>query len=162
MPAPDKNQKIQTFKNNIAHDQSIILDISVNDAFITSIIQQVENCSLRDVKLIIDTAKMFKYAEKTTAATSFPIILAKTHFQRALDQLRAESQILQETFSDRFCKTLQPWGVVFAIAANGCVLLKTSYDFLKSNPKVLKKIQSLCYTTKNLFNNNIIPSTFNA
>jgi SpoVK/Ycf46/Vps4 family AAA+-type ATPase len=131
MPLLDNNQKIQTFKNSIAHDKSVIIDDSVNDAFITKMLHQLQNNSLRDVQLIIDSAKMFYYGEKSTYITDFPIILTHTHFQRALDQLQTEAHVLKDSFSDNLCKKLQPWGVVFGIAANLCVLIKASSDLLK-------------------------------
>jgi len=49
------------------------------------------------------------------------------HFQQALNQLQAESQTLKEGFSDQLCNKLQPWGVVFAIAANIITLIKASH-----------------------------------
>jgi SpoVK/Ycf46/Vps4 family AAA+-type ATPase len=131
MPLLDNNQKIQTFKNSIAHDTSVIIDDSVNDAFIAKMVHQLQNSSLRDVQLIIDSAKMFYYGEQSTYITDFPIILTHTHFQRALDQLQSEAHVLKDSFSDKLCKQLQPWGVVFGIAANLCVLIKASSDLLK-------------------------------
>ena len=131
MPLLDKNKKIQTFKNSIAHDQSVVIDDSVNDAFIAKMLHQLQNSSLRDVQLIIDSAKMFYYGEQSTYITDFPIILTHTHFQRALDQLQTEAHVLEDSLSDKLCKKLQPWGVVVGIAANICVLIKASSDLLK-------------------------------
>jgi hypothetical protein len=130
MPQLDKNQKIQTFKQSIAHDQSVITDNSVSDLFIEKMLQQIQSCSLRDVQLIIDSAKIFYYGEKSGHITDFPITLTRNHFQQAIDQLQTEVKVLESSFSDKLCKKLQPWGVVFGIAANICVLLKTSTDLL--------------------------------
>ena len=47
--APDKEQKIQIFKKSIFHDQSIVLDPSITDTFMTKIIQKLEQFSLRDI-----------------------------------------------------------------------------------------------------------------
>lgn len=151
MSAPDKNQKIQAFKNNIAHDTSVILDKSVNDFFIANMIQQIQTGSLRDVQLIIDTAKMFSYAEGSTIDPY--IILTKAHFQQALDQLQTESKVLQESFTNKLRKQLELWGIVFGIAANACVLTRASFELLYNSPQILKKIQSLCHTTANIRNN---------
>lgn len=131
MPLLDKNQKIQIFMNSITHDQSIILDDSVTDAFIAKMLQQLQNDSLRDVQLIIDSAKMFYYGEQSSCINNFPIVLTRIHFQCALDQLQTEAHVLKDNFSDKLCKKLQPWGVVFGIAANICVLIKASSELLQ-------------------------------
>jgi len=133
MPLLDKNQIVQTFKNSIIHDESVIIDRSVTDEFITKMLDQLQNSSLRDVQLIIDSAKIFSYGEKSGHITDFPIILTRKHFQRAIDQLQTEVKVLEGSFSDKLCKTLQPWGVVFGIAANMCVLLKASTDLFSND-----------------------------
>jgi len=132
MPLLDKKQIIQTFKNNIIHDESIIIDDSVTDAFITKMLDQLQNSSLRDIQLIIDSAKIFSYDEQSASTTNFPIILTRKHFQRAIDQLQTEVKVLEGSFSDKLCKKLQPWGIVLGIAANVCVLIKTSTDLLSN------------------------------
>lgn len=137
--APDKNQKIQVFKNSVIHDQSIILDQSITDAFIAKIIQQMEQQSLRDIRTFIDSAKIFYYAEQTTFNPVLPIVLTRAHFQQALNQLRAESQTLKEGFSDQLCKKLQPWGVVFAIAANMITIIKASHELIYKTDSLLKR-----------------------
>ena len=157
MPAPDKKQKIQAFKNRIAHDQSVILDESVNDFFITKMIQKLQNGSLRDVQLIIDTAKMFYYAEKARSHYTFPIALTRSHFQQALDQLQAESQVLQEKFSDKLCKKLQPWGVVFAIATNACSLVRASSGLYTTITNLIQA--NLMPSDNTSFHNNTTPET---
>ncbi|HSC25226.1 MAG TPA: ATP-binding protein [Candidatus Babeliales bacterium] len=137
--APDKNQKIQIFKNSIIHDQSMELDPSITDAFIAKIIQQMEQQSLRDIRLFIDSAKIFYYAEQTISHSKLPIVLTKIHFQQALNQLQAESQALKESFSDQLCKKLQPWGVVFAIAVNIITLIKASHELTCKTKFLIKK-----------------------
>ncbi len=137
--APDKEQKIQIFKSSIMHDQSIELDPSITDAFIAKIIQQMEQQSLRDIHSFIDSAKIFYYADQTTSNPKLPIFLTKIHFQQALNQLHAESQALKESFSDQLCKKLQPWGVVFAIAANITTLIKASHELACKTEFLLKK-----------------------
>lgn len=137
--APDKEQKIQIFKNSILHDQSIELDPSITDAFIAKTIQQMEQQSLRDIRSFIDSAKIFYYAEQATSNPIPPIVLTKIHFQQALNQLQAESQVLKESFSDQLCKKLQPWGVAFAIAANITTLIKASHELACKTEFLLKK-----------------------
>lgn len=137
--APTKEQKIQIFKNSIAHDQSIELDLSVSDAFIAKMLQQTQQDSLRDIRSFIDSAKMFYYAEQTSFNRTLPMALTKEHFQQALNQLQIESLALKESFSDQLCKKLQPWGVVFAIAANITTLMKVSHELACKTEFFIKK-----------------------
>jgi len=130
LPLLDKNQMVQTFKNNIIHDESIIIDDSVTDEFITKMLNQLQNSSLRDIQLIIDSAKISSYDKQSTSTTHFPIVLTRKHFQQAVDQLQIEAKILESSFSDKLCKKLQPWGVVFGIVMNICILLKISIELL--------------------------------
>jgi hypothetical protein len=90
---------------------------------------QKKNYSLRDVRLIIDTAKMFYYAEKTLEENNFPIVLTKKHFKQALKQLQTESEMLQKNMTDTFYKQLQPWGLILSVIVNISLLLKTSTEF---------------------------------
>ncbi len=136
--ASSKDQKIQIFKNSILHDQSIVLDSSITDVFIAKTIQQIEHLSFRDIRSLIDSAKMFYYAEKTTSKVILPIVLTKTHFQQALTQLQTEAKVLEENFADKLCKQLQPWGVVFAIAANITTLIKSSHELACKTEFLLK------------------------
>jgi len=137
--APNKEQKVQIFKSSIIHDQSIELDPSITDAFIARTIQQMEQQSFRDIRSFIDSAKIFYYAEQTTSNPKLPIVLTRIHFQQALNQLQIESQVLKESFSDQLCKKLQPWGVVFAIAANITTLIKASHELACKTEFLLKK-----------------------
>jgi AAA+ superfamily predicted ATPase len=136
---PSKEQRVQIFKNSIAHDQSIELDPSVTDALIAKMIQQTQQDSLRDIRSFIDSAKIFYYAEQATSNQKLPMVLRKVHFQQALNQLQVESQVLKESFSDQLCKKLQPWGVVFAIAVNVVTLIKASHELTWKTEFLLKK-----------------------
>jgi SpoVK/Ycf46/Vps4 family AAA+-type ATPase len=136
---PSQEQRIQIFKNSIAHDESIELDSSVTDTFIVKMLQQTQQDSLRDIRSFIDSAKMFYYAEQTTSHPTLPMVLTRVHFQQALNQLQVESQALKESFSDQLCKKLQPWGVVFAIAANITTLVKASHELACKTEFLLKK-----------------------
>lgn len=134
----DKNQKIQTFINSITHDQSIILDDSVTDVFIAKMLQQIQNCSLRDVQLIIDSAKMFYYSEQFTVKTEFPIVLTRTHFQQALNQLKTESHVLETGAAEKLYEKIKKWGVPLAVAVNILIFIKES-NFLLKHPHGLFK-----------------------
>ena len=89
-------------------------------------LQQIQNCSLRDVQLIIDSAKMFYYAEQSTCTTKFPIILTRSHFQRALNQLQAESLVLETGTAKKFYDRIKKWGIPIAVAVNIFILIKES------------------------------------
>lgn len=133
MPPLNKNQKIQTFKQSIAHDLSVTIDDSVNDMFLAQMVQQIHNCSLRDIKLIIDSAKIFYYAEQSISTIKLPIILTQSHFQQALDQLQTESQILEESIIDKFYKKTKKYGVILSAAVNTAILIRAAKDLLGSD-----------------------------
>lgn len=141
VPLPDKSQKIEAFKESIKHDQSVLIDASINDKFIEYIIKQLNNGSLRDVQLIVDAAKMFYYAEKTCDYI-FPIVLTRKHFEQALNQLRAESCVLQESASDIIYKKVQKWGLLLSVVVNVGTLANLSVDLHHKLPILLKKLQS--------------------
>ena len=138
LPLPDKKQRIEAFKNSFAYDPDLKLHKSIDDAFIIYVLEQIHNCSLRDVKLIIDTAKMFYYADyyidvEEIDDPEFPIVLKKRHFQRALKQLQAESKVLEKSFIEKCQKQLEPWGSLFCMAANIASLLRFSLDLFGSS-----------------------------
>jgi len=149
MPPLDRSQKIQTFKNSIIHDQSIVIDDSINDAFIVTMLQQIQNCSLRDIQLIIDSAKMFYYAEQSYYTNDFPIILTRTHFQCALNQLQAESQILQEKTTNKIYEKIKKWGIPLAIALNVLVFIKETTFFLIADNGLVNQIKLLYQVNEN-------------
>ena len=138
LPLLNKNQKIRVFKQSIAHDTSVIIHNSVNNAFIEKMFQQMQNCSLRDVQLIIDSAKMFYYGEQRTIITEFPIVLTPIHFQRALDQLKAESEILRESKAEELYGKIKKYGLVLSAVVNIAMLIKSSNDLLHS--EAIKKL----------------------
>lgn len=87
---PHKNQKLQAFKDIINNDCTVILDPSIDEQFIQKISQKLEKCSLRDIQLLVDTAKMFKYAE-SDGPNRFFISLERRHFEQAFNQLNSET-----------------------------------------------------------------------
>lgn len=133
IPMPDASQKVTTFKSCIAHDESVRLDPSIDDEFIAKMMLQIDQCSLRDIRLLIDTAKMFYFAKKTTQTNQFPMILTKKHFQRALNQLATESTQLEESAFDKLQIPLRKWGMVFSVAVNIITLIKEAARFLGPN-----------------------------
>lgn len=138
MPSLSKNQKIRTFKQNITHDKSVTIDDSVNNAFIAEMLQQIQNCSLRDVQLIIDSAKIFYYAEQSINTVEFPIVLTYTHFQQALDQLQTESQVLQKGIAKKLYGKIKKCSVILSAGVNMAILIKAATDLLGA--EVIKKI----------------------
>lgn len=69
----------------------------------------------------------------------YPIILTKKHFQKALQQLQAESSILAGNLSQKFIKDLEKWGLIFNIIANITHFSKTLYDF-----HIFKHLGKIC------------------
>jgi len=160
IPMPNKYQKIRAFKNSIANDESLLLDRSIDNAFIAQIMQQIQNCSLRDVRLIIDTAKMFYYAEIALQGDIFPIVLSKKHFQQALDQLKDESRLLQGSLLEQLCKKIESRGSIFSAAANLILILRILYEI--SQAPQLKELFLTLYDLLQSFittKNNIAPSS---
>lgn len=123
MPLPDKQQKIQAFKDIIKHDNSVILASAVDDAFIANMITQWDDCSLRDVQLLVDTAKMFKYAE-SGFLYRYHITLERTHFKQALEQLHSETKTYNESFSDKLYPIIKKWSLFVSVTINCIVLSK--------------------------------------
>ncbi|HRN77905.1 MAG TPA: ATP-binding protein [Candidatus Dependentiae bacterium] len=123
MPLPDKQQKIEAFKNIINHDDSVMFDDSIDDTFITSIITRWHDCSLRDVQLLVDTAKMFKYAE-IGFSYNYHVTLSRIHFDLALMQLRSETENFSESFADKIYPTVKKWGLFVSVALNCIALAK--------------------------------------
>ena len=125
IPLPSKRQKIQAFKNSLINDKSIIIDKSIDDDFIDKVINRLNNCSLRDVQLIIDAAKMFNYAENINNPSTSPLLLTRKHLQKALDQIESESTVLQKSIPDRFVTHLNKWSIVPSFVSN---LISITYN----------------------------------
>ena len=131
MRVPEKKDKIKTFKQSICHDPYTCLDRSIDNRFIANMIDQLSDGSLRDIRLLIDTAKMFFYQENPLYdqdGENFPMVLTKKHFQNALNQIKAESSLLAGNVSQQLLKKLEKWGLVFGIASNICIVSRTLYE----------------------------------
>ncbi len=134
MLAPTRQYKIKTFKQAIRHDGYTYLDRSIDNAFILKMIDQLPSSSFRDIRLLIDTAKMFFYEENPLYdrdEENYPMVLTKKQFQKAFNQLKTESSILAGSLSQQFIKNVEKWGAVFMIAANITMISRTLYDYLK-------------------------------
>lgn len=92
MPLPNKNQKKEALQRIIANDKSIKIGKSIDKTFINNLTSRFNKYSMRDVQLLIDAAKIFKYAEKNYRGPQHgPIILEKKHFEQAFRQLEKET-----------------------------------------------------------------------
>lgn len=129
MPLPDKKQTLQAFKDILRHDHSIELDRSINDAFLGSLVKRLQDSSLRDVQLVIDTAKIFYYADHTSETTS-QIKLNRAHFEQAVEQLNKETKDVKETLLDRFYPSLKKYSLVVSLTLNMCMLSQLGHAFL--------------------------------
>jgi SpoVK/Ycf46/Vps4 family AAA+-type ATPase len=98
IPLPHKNQKLQAFKEILNNDMQIQLDESVNEYFIASFINKIRDWSLRDIQLLVDAAKMFKYAQ---GPQEYPLILKREHFEQAYAQLEAENEHGKKSLYER-------------------------------------------------------------
>jgi SpoVK/Ycf46/Vps4 family AAA+-type ATPase len=137
IPMPDKNQKVKAFRDSIIYDNSTFIDDTVSDGFILKIINRLASGSMRDIRLLIDSAKMFYYAENPKRNRNSEIVLSKKHFQQALEQLNLESEILQENNQDKFFKQINNWGAVASLAINIIALASISKNALSNLQKKL-------------------------
>lgn len=140
LPLATMQQTISAFKETVDNDKHIILHDSVDDAFIAQSLHKINNCSFRGVRFLIDTAKMFYYAEKTIDEEHVPIVLTRKHFEQALKQLKSESAFLQETSLDAMHKYLRKWGIFFSVAANIATFIQVSKPLLHIIQQHLTKI----------------------
>lgn len=107
MPLPDKNQREDVLQEILAHDTSIQLAPSVDIPFIRKLARRFNRYSLRDIQLLVDAAKMFKYAELSpTKSPQLPMIMEKKHFEQALKQLDGENKERLYTRIKPFLKEL--------------------------------------------------------
>lgn len=106
IPLPNKNQKVEAFQRIIANDKSIKIGASVDKTFINNFTSRFNKYSMRDIQLLVDAAKIFKYAEKNYRGPQHdPIVLEKKHFEQAFNQL--EKEIDQYEFYKKIVHTLK-------------------------------------------------------
>lgn len=117
IPLPHKNQKLQALKNILDNDITIRLDASIDERFMQTLSHKLHDCSLRDIQLLVDTAKMFKYSEGDTA-NGFPILLQRTHFEQAIKQLNSETEDGKKSLYDRALPTLKEIGFCLSLLLN--------------------------------------------
>lgn len=117
VPMPTKKQKLLGFKNIIEHDRSLVIDKAVDDKFMNNLISSSKNCSLRDIQLIIDTAKMYRYAAGGMGNQS-RITLDRRHFEQAVKKLEQESHENKESLLERIYPRLEKWSLVISVTAN--------------------------------------------
>lgn len=91
MPLPNVHQRERALKQALMHDTAVRRTQSVNSAFLNQLSKRLKKFSLRDVQLLIDTAKMFRYAELKTKRNVL-IRLQKRHFEQALQKLESENK----------------------------------------------------------------------
>lgn len=146
IPMPNRDQKIYALRKMLRKDKNIVRDESFDALFLENIVDKMGDCSLRDLQLLVDTAKIIYYAEKceegclgysdicdSSASTSEDTIaLTKKHFQKALEQIRAESLLTKESLfdSEKFTKKLNNWSMVLSIAANVIGLVYCAHCFI--------------------------------
>lgn len=146
IPMPSRDQKIYALKKMLRKDENIVRDESFDTLFLENIIDKMGDCSLRDLRLLVDTAKIIYYAEKCEdgcleyknicdrSADIFKdtIALTKKHFQKALEQLKKESLLTKESLfdSEKFTKKLNNWSMVLSIAANVIGLVYCAHCFI--------------------------------
>ncbi len=140
MPLPDKKQKIEAFKNSISHDKTVQLAPDIDERYISELIAQCENFSLRDVQLLIDTAKMFRYADcadknvKQSLMRSGIVTLCKADFQQAVNTLQRETKEHEESFFEKHYPLMRKLGTVTSLALNVYALSKICETGIRALP----------------------------
>jgi len=125
IPLPSKKQRIDAFTQILKHDKSVKAGTTIDRAYISTLLDTLQDQALRDVQLLIDTAKMCKYIEQPTA---MPLLLERKHFEQALAQLKGEGLMLQESWTVRWLPKLKNAGVVLSLAVNVGVLTRMMHD----------------------------------
>ena len=118
IPLPGKEHRLQALTEVIEHDESIILGNSVDVAYIMNILDRLPDSSLRDIQLLLDGAKMFRYARGAPLLAREIMVLEKEHFDQAVAQLRTESLVLQEEWRKKVIPALKNAALAFSVAAN--------------------------------------------
>ncbi len=128
IPLPSKEQHLQALTEVIDHDESIILGDSVDVAYIMRILDRLPDSSLRDIQLLLDGAKMFKYAEGSTIYADETVVLEKRHFDQAAAQLRTESLVLQEGWRTKIIPVLKNTALALSVVINIGVITKMAHN----------------------------------
>jgi hypothetical protein len=130
MNLPTKTQQIQAFKDIASHDQTILLDAAIDDAYISAMLDRVYKSSLRDVQLLLDTAKMFTYVSGQSSGQAV-CVLTRHDFDRAAAQLLAENTALKPDFFERFGPKAKQVALILSIAVNCGVLSQMVFCGMK-------------------------------
>lgn len=117
IPLPHTKQKLQALKNILDNDITIRLHESIDEQFIQRLSQKLQECSLRDLQLLVDTAKMFKYSEND-ATRGITILLEKRHFEQAFKQLNSETEDGKKNLYERALPTLKEVGFCLSLLLN--------------------------------------------
>lgn len=140
--SPSKEQCLEAFKNIVKFDRLITVEENVTDSFIYSLLARIKNCSLRDIQLLIDTAKVVKLIEPNTYRSTWSMKLGKSHLKKALDIILRENKDWQESFFSRNYSTMRKASMVVSLALSSCALYQIIYERLKLiyswTPSILK------------------------
>lgn len=143
MPIPHDFYKENMLKSIIWQDKTIAFAQNVDFAFLKKIISKMPNASVRDLNLLLDTAKMFKHAEKDFRPG--PLRLDRKHFENAVNQLLREDKMCEKQFIDKIYPELKKWGLLLSVSVNAYVLSRDIWknhhklSWLISKPSLIKK-----------------------
>jgi len=150
MELPSRGRQLKLFNDMIAHDDTIRLDAAVDTAYIQAMLDQLNETSLRDVQLLIDTAKMFTYVHDDVSVANGRVVLKREHFEQAMKQLKKESAVLKRGILETISPKIKNIGMLLAIAVNGGVLANMTlgsmnglYAYVMHTPLV-KKQEKTC------------------
>lgn len=130
--APNKQQRLEAFKNILRSDQTIMLENNLDDTFILSLLSKLKNCSMRDVQLLIDTAKVVKLSDLDLLQSSQRILqLEKRHFTHALTIILRENKFWEENFFFKNYDKIQKISTIVFFALNSYHLTRLLFTGLQ-------------------------------
>lgn len=136
---PNKQYRVRAILDVIQNDSSIKLHDSVDTKYLEKLIRNWHNCSLRDIQALIDTAKMYSFAEFGVSANHY-VNLNIHHFERALNKLREESKENKQDFLTRISPKLKPYLEVTYLTLNTFALFKIFGSAVDTVKAYLNKI----------------------
>lgn len=124
---PDERRRIEAFTSVLLNDSSIELAPDVELSFLENLLISWQNSSLRDVNLLIDTAKMYRYADDDFVG-EYPLVLNKNNFVMAMNKLNEETKTLQENLLSKLYPQAKRWHLLFSLALNAASFSKLIFS----------------------------------
>ncbi|BDC34601.1 hypothetical protein Noda2021_05590 [Candidatus Dependentiae bacterium Noda2021] len=129
---PPKKQQIESFKKSVKFDKTLSLANNINDQFIDSLLSQIKDSSLRDIQLLIDTAKVCGLSDTDLFCKYRKfLMLERKHFTHALKIILKEKSSWNQSFFSQHYEKFYKLGVVFSAVISGITLTKLMFTGAK-------------------------------